>query len=159
MRKKPNELLIIHLNSRSVLNKTEYLLYIVEVTDADIICLSESWLDDSTPQNCTLVNGYNIIRKDRNEKFKEKYSKSHGGGVAILHKKQILIEKMNELNDEIEDILWTRVKAKPSFLLSVVYKPTYSDMIKCENGESILETSLEKAAAKSKNLLHSRIYE
>ena len=153
IRKKPNELLIIHLNSRSVLNKTEYLQYIVEVTDADIICLSESWLDDSTPQNCTLVNGYNIIRKDRNEKFKEKYSKSHGGGVAILHKKQILIEKMNELNDEIEDILWTRVKAKPSFLLSVVYKPTYSDMIKCENGESILETSLEKAAAKSKNLI------
>ena len=153
VRKKPNEILILHLNSRSVLNKLEHLEYIVEVTDADIICLCETWLDESTPQNCTLLNGYNLIRKDRNDKFKEKYSKGHAGGVAILHKKQIQIEKMNELNDDVEEILWIRVKAKPSFLLSVIYKPSYSDMIKSETEESILETNLGKAAAKSRNLI------
>ena len=122
-------------------------------TNADIICLSESWLDESTPQNCTLLNGYTTIRKDRNDKFKEKYSKGHAGGVVIMHKKHIHIEKLEELNDDVEDILWTRVKAKPSFLLAVIYRPDYSDMTKCDDGESILESSLEKAAMKSKNII------
>ena len=153
IRKKPNELLILHLNSRSILNKLENLQYIVQETGADIICLSESWLDESTPLNCTLINGYSTLRKDRTDKFKEKYAKSHAGGVAILHKKQIHIEKLHELSDDVEDILWTRVKAKPSFLLAVIYRPDYSDMTKCDNGESILEASLEKAAMKSKNII------
>ena len=142
-----------HLNSRSILNKLEYLQFIVEETNADIICLSESWLDESTPLNCTLLNGYTTIRKDRTDKFKEKYSKNHAGGVAILHKKQIHIEILQEPSDDVEDILWTRVKAKPSFLLAVIYRPDYSDMTKCDNGESILEASLEKAAMKSKNII------
>ena len=67
-----------------------------------------------------------------------------------MHKNHIHIERLEELNDDVEDILWTRVKAKPSFSPAVIYRPDCSDMIKCDAAESILEASLEKAAMKIK---------
>ena len=47
--------------------------------------------------------------------------------------------------DETEDILWAHVGTKNSFLLGVVYRPKYSEILNEEEGNSILEESLQKA--------------
>ena len=78
--KTKNELLIIHLNCRSLVRKEEELQNILELLDPDIICLSETWFDLSVPINSHIPEGYNIIRKDRTENFQQKYKKKNGGG-------------------------------------------------------------------------------
>ena len=153
IKKEPNEILILHFNARSILNKIEDLIYIIKITNADIICLCETWLDTSTPENCILIPGYTTLRKDRTENFLQKYMKVHGGGVAIIHKNNLKIEVEESLNDEIEDILWVKVKANPPFLLGTIYRPDYSDMMKSKDGETKLEINIQQASEKNQNII------
>ena len=48
-----NEILILNINFRSVLNKEEQLEYICSVYDPDIICATETWMEDSVPAKHT----------------------------------------------------------------------------------------------------------
>ena len=79
-----NELLILHLNARSVMNKIEEIHMICAQTKPDILCITETWLNDSVPLNAITPNGYKVIRHDRTEKFKQVYRRNKGGGVAIF---------------------------------------------------------------------------
>ena len=124
-----NELLIVHLNCRSLVRKEEELQNLLELLDPDIICLSETWFDLSVLPNSHTPEGYKMIRKDRTENFQQKYKKKNGGGVAILYKSKLNINVKNKLNDDTEDILWAEVKMKKSFLLGVLYRPDYSKML------------------------------
>ena len=151
--KTKNELLIIHINCRSMVRKEEELQNILELLDPDIICLSETWLDLSVPPNSHIPEGYKIIRKDRTENFQQKYKKKHGGGVAILFKSNLNINIKNALNDDTEDILWAEVKTKKSFLLGVLYRPNYSKMLDDTDGPSILEKNIRKATEISNQII------
>ena len=143
--KDSNDFKILNLNSRSILNKAEELLHILKEINPDIVCLTETWLDQSTPQNNFIPNGYSMIRKDRTEAFKQKYGRNRGGGVAVIHKENLKIEIKSHLTNKTEEILWVEVKGKQNFLLSVVYRPDYCDILFDEEIESILEESVRKA--------------
>ena len=147
------ELIIIQLNCRSILNKPEELDHIIQETDADIIVLTETWMDSSVPQQSCVPEGYCIIRKDRSENFKQKYGKIGGGGIAILHKEHIKAERKKYLTDETEEILWVQIKLKESFMLGVIYRPEYTDLIKESEGESKLEENIRKATEISNHLI------
>ena len=54
-------------------------------TDADIIVLSETWLDKSILASDIYLNGYSVYRTDRPKK---------GGGVAIYVKNKFCVTKM-----------------------------------------------------------------
>ena len=147
------ELVIIHLNCRSILNKPEELDHIIQETDADVIALTETWMDSSVPQQAYIPEGYCIIRKDRSQNFKQKYGKNGGGGIAILHKEQIKVERKKYLTDDTEEILWVQIKMKESFMLGVIYRSEYTDVIKETEGESKLEENIRKATEISNNLI------
>ena len=146
------ELIIIHMNCRSVVNKREELENIIQETDADIICLTETWMDDSIPKQAFLPDGYKIIRKDRHNDFKQKYGKNRGGGVAVLYKEQLNVEKKDYLTEDLDEILWVQVKIKESFMLGVIYRAEYTDLL-AENAD---ETTIEKNIRKA-NELSNRI--
>ena len=93
VKKSKNDLLIIHLNCRSLIKKLEELQNIIDLLNPDILCLSETWLDNSVPLNSHIPAGYNIIRKDRTEDFQIKYKKKHGGGTAIIYKSYLYLVK------------------------------------------------------------------
>ena len=95
------EILIVHLNCRSVINKQEEIENIIHETDADLICLSETWMDDSVPLQALTPVGYKMIRKDRHHDFKQKYGKNKGGGVALLYKEQINVERKDYLTEDL----------------------------------------------------------
>ena len=65
IRKSGKELLVIHLNCRSLVNKEEELQQIIDEISPDIICLTETWFDDSVPSQAFVPENYSIIRKDR----------------------------------------------------------------------------------------------
>ena len=52
-----NELLILHLNARSIMNKIEEINMICAQTKPDILCITETWLNDSVPLNAITPNG------------------------------------------------------------------------------------------------------
>ena len=141
------ELVIIHMNCRSVVNKREELEFIIQETDADLICLTETWLDSSVPAQSLVPDGYRIIRKDRSNDFKQKYGKNKGGGVALLHKEQIKVEKKDYLTDDIEEILWVQVKTKQSFMLGILYRADYTDILNPNiiSNETAIENNIRKA--------------
>ena len=153
VRRSPDEFIIVNLNARSLVNKYEELELICENVKPDIICTTESWFDDSVPQNACIPTGYKLIRKDRSKAFKKKYNKSSGGGLAIFYKDNIFLEEKTFLTDKTEEILWVQPKIKESFLLGLIYKPNYSDMLQENKEESILENNIRKATEVSNRII------
>ena len=158
------ELLIIHINCRSILNKSEELQLIIDMINPDIICLTETWLDASVPPNSHIPTGYKIIRKDRSPDFQQKYKKNRGGGVAILYRSHLTVVTKEKLCDSTEEMLWVQVRGKETFLLCVIYRPDYSDLLNPQNqinadvlnddtGESQIEKNIRKATETSKNII------
>ena len=147
------EMLILNLNCRSICNKFEEILHIISKLDPDILCLTETWFDSSVPAEGFVPDGYKIIRKDRSEDFKQKYGKNKGGGIAIIYKSHLKLERKDYMTDKIEEILWVQVKGKQSFMLGTIYRPEYTDMMKVENGESKIEENVRKACEISNQLI------
>ena len=110
-------------------------------------------MDSSVPQQSCVPEGYCIIRKDRSENFKQKYGKLGGGGIAIIHKENIKVERKKYLTDETEEILWVQIKVKESFMLGVIYRSEYTDVIKESEGESKIEENIRKATEISNHLI------
>ncbi len=54
-----------HLNIRSIASKTEQLEQLLTNSNFDLLCLSETWLTESSPNTAYLVPGYKVFRKDR----------------------------------------------------------------------------------------------
>ena len=153
VKKGKNELLIIHVNCRSIVNKQEDLWNLIKLLSPDIICLTETWLDQSTPV-LNVPPGYKILRKDRSEEFKLKYRITNGGGVAIIYRTYLNIVPKSNLSEKEEEILWAHVQTKNSFLLGVVYRTNYSLALEeNENGESCIEKNVRKATEISNRIV------
>ena len=148
-----NEMLILNMNCRSLLNKSEEIEKILKELDPDIVCLTETWFDNSVPAQGYIPSGYKIIRKDRNEDFKQKYGKNKGGGIAILYKSHLKVEKKDYMTDKVEEILWVHVKTKQSFMLGTIYRPEYTDIMDETDGESKIEENIRKASEISDRLI------
>ena len=153
VQKTKKELLIVHMNCRSVNNKNEELENIIQSLDPDILCLTETWMDDSVPSQANLPEGYCRIRKDRSASFKQKYGKNKGGGVAILYKKHLKVEEKTYLTDKTEEILWVHVKVKESFMLGVIYRAEYTELLNEDEEETKIEENIRKACEISNNLI------
>ena len=153
VKKGKNELLIMHINCRSMVNKQEEVFELITLLNPDIICMSETWLDGSIPTQY-VPPGYKIIRKDRSDEFLQKYRKIKGGGLAIIHRSYINITQKPSLTENEEEILWVHVKTNNSFLLGLIYRPEYSTILhENEEGECILEQNIRKAAEISDRLI------
>ena len=59
----------LYYNARSIIPKL-----ICSDTTPDIVCIVETWLHDSISDSELTINGYNLVRQDRNR---------HGGGVML----------------------------------------------------------------------------
>ena len=153
MKTNKNEFLIININGRSIINKIEEIYYIFNEINPDIACVCETWFDESVPKQAYIPPGYKVVRKDRNEKYKQTYGKNHGGGVAIYYKEHLKVEQKSYLTDEMEEILWVHIKGKNSFMLGTIYRASYTDTLEDINGESKLEENIRKASELSNSLI------
>ena len=82
----------------------------------DVVCVNETWLDNSVNNHEIDLDGYDLIRKDRNR---------HGGGVAMFIRNTINYKIRSDImpeNLETITVEITKPKAKP-FLLSTWYRP------------------------------------
>lgn len=140
-----NDMLIVHMNGRSLVNKIDELEHVCQKLKPDIVCATESWFDDAVPSPVCTPTGYKIIRKDRSEEFKQTYGRNKGGGVVVYYKEHLNVERKEYLTDNTEEILWVQVKSRMSFMLGVVYRAEYTNLLNENSGESKLEENLRKA--------------
>ena len=151
--KTANEFLILHYNCRSMMNKALEIYNICKDLQPSILCLTETWLDESAKITNYIPKGYKAIRKDRSEKFKQKYGKSNGGGILIIYREELRVNKI-DIDISTEETLWVEVKAKKrSFILGTVYRASYTHLLTEDDNGSEFETQLNKITSKSKKLM------
>ena len=116
-----------------------------------ILCLTETWLDSSTV-NVKIPCGYIIIRYDRTEEFKQKYGKTNGGGIAVLYRKGMKVRKIVS-STPLEETLWLEIKGKPTFIVGVVYRAEYTNLLTETDNGTVLEEQLNSAYCKSNKVI------
>ena len=103
-------------NMRSMVkNIDEFRMYALN-HQYDIICVNETWLDNTVNNHEVKLDGYDLVRKDRNR---------HGDGVAMFIRSTINYKIRSDIMpDNLETITVeiTKPKAKP-FLLNTWYRP------------------------------------
>ena len=106
----------IHLNIRSLLPKLDELILLATKTNAAVIGITESWLDDSVEDSEVEVCGYTILRHDRNR---------HGGGVCLYIRSAISFSPRTDLQTDNLETVWAEVllpKTRP-ILTGICYRP------------------------------------
>ena len=105
----------LHLNVNSLLPKIDELRHICKLTNAAIIGITETKLDDSI-LNCEInIDGYDLLRCDRDR---------HGGGVACYIRQSINYNVKSIFPVSIENIVIDVLlpKTKP-FTVCTLYRP------------------------------------
>ena len=102
---KKSGLHFVHINVNSLLPKIDEVRSIAQKTNAALIGITESKLDDSVPNSEINLSNYILIRNDRNRK---------GGGVACYIREDIHFTQRTILKNETEcifvDILLPKTK-------------------------------------------------
>ena len=106
---------MIHLNINSVLSKIDELRVVAKKSKAAVIGVTESKLDATVLDGEVNIDGYEVIRSDRNR---------HGGGVACYVRNDINFNVRRDFSDEIENIVFDMLlpKTKP-ILEGFLYRP------------------------------------
>ena len=86
----------MHININSLLPKIDEIRYIAKLSEAAVIGISESKLDDSVLSSEIQIENYELIRSDRNR---------HGGGVACFIRNDLSYNTKSFLPSEIESLL------------------------------------------------------
>lgn len=109
-----SELKLGCLNIRSLVNKIDQLAVFIKTQNFDILALNETWLDKSVTDNEIKIEGYNIIRNDRNRT---------GGGVCFYIKNIIKFAEESKIKTGIES-LWLKLKnGNADLVIGTIYRP------------------------------------
>ena len=110
---------ITHINACSVLTKLDLLE--LELSNSDIILISETHLNEDVKSDDLLLKGYQKpVRRDRNR---------HGGGVAIFVKSNIYFCVKPEFNSDEIEILWIEICiSNMRAMVGVLYRPPQSNV-------------------------------
>ena len=105
----------MHLNINGLLNKIDELCHIARSFNAAVIGITETKLDNTVYDSEVTVDGYNIVRNDRNR---------NGGGVACYIRNNNYFNMKTCISDNIENILIDLLfpKTKP-ISVGIIYKP------------------------------------
>ena len=103
----------IHLNINSLLSKTDELREIVKASNTKVVGITELKLDNSINDCEICIEGYNIIKHDRNRK---------GRGVVCYVSNKICFNTKHCISNEIKNIFELILKTKP-ITIGIIYKP------------------------------------
>ena len=123
---------IANLNITSLIKNIDQFRLYLEKQKFDVFCINETRLDATVPNHEVGINGYELVRKDRNR---------NGGGVAIYLRNSINYKVKEELMScdlEIITVEISKPKSKP-FLVSCWYRPPDSPMEIFNNYEELVK--------------------
>ena len=111
---------LININFRSVAGKKPELSNLLHDMKPDIVCGTETWLDNTIASSEIFPHNYKVYRKDRNRE---------GGGVCIAVADYLSSTEEPTLNVESTEIIWVKIKikCKTDLLISSFYRPHVTD--------------------------------
>ena len=115
----------MHLNVRSLLHKLSEINRFTSTCRPAIISILETrlddtvtaWLDDTVTDNEIQIEGYNVIRKDRDRQ---------GGGVCTYIRQDLAFSERQDLRKDNLEAVWVEIlvtKTKP-ILICTCYRPS-----------------------------------
>ena len=108
---------VIHYNIQSISKKIE--LIEAELSNFDIICLTETWLDYRTTDDTLALKGYNLYRRDR--------TGDNHGGICVFAKRNIFTRRRNDLELPDVECIWIEVSTRQrKILIGTFYRPPNS---------------------------------
>ena len=108
---------IVHYNIQSLTKKLDIIES--ELCNFDIICLTETWLDDRTPNNNLSLTQYNLYRRDR-------VGDNHGG-ICMYVKQNIYSRRRQDLELPNIECVWVEISAhNKKYLIGTFYRPPNS---------------------------------
>ena len=117
-------------NTRSLVSKIEDLEIVVNQNNADIVCITETWLTESIPNSAVDIKNYSLVRKDRKPD-------KRGGGVCAYIKSSIGFTVIDKLIRPLFEALWlyTRPHRLPRgfscIIIGIIYHPPQEDDTLC----------------------------
>ena len=109
---------IILINAQSIIPKIEQLQLAASLKTPHVICLTETWLNESIKSSLVDIPNYHLCRTDRR--------KRRGGGTAIYVRRDLdFIERTEEYCMEVEFTL-IEIRSLKAFLLCVYIPPNLS---------------------------------
>lgn len=90
---------------------------IASKSKASVIAVSETWIYNSVTDSGISIEGYHILRKDRN---------GSGGGVCVYIRSYIAFARRTDIDNDNLDSLWLELWLKPNLLLlefAIVHPP------------------------------------
>lgn len=120
----------IHFNVRSLLPKLDELKLFVSKYKLAVIALSETWLDHTVTDAEIHLDGYNVIRRDRDRQ---------GGGVCLYIHEDIAFTERKDFESDRLEAVWANLllpKTKP-IIIGSCYRPP-----KQNNFTEVLESVL-----------------
>jgi hypothetical protein len=125
---KSSEFMIAHINIRSLRNKVHEVQLLMQKLSIDILCLTETWLNETIKDNLVSIPGYNITRYDR--------GLNTFGEVAIYIHDNIPFKLRNDLITFTKlEMIWIEIpyKVTESMLISCLYRPPSADVSYYDN--------------------------
>ena len=107
---------IAHLNIRSLPKHLDEFKIFMTVNPLNVICLSETWLNSTWSDNALHIDGYNIIRRDRDDS-------QRGGGTAIYYSMNFMARQRPDLSITDIETVWLELT------LPTARKPSYARFI------------------------------
>lgn len=110
----PSGLRAAHLNIRSLCGHYAELCTLLKNKPLDILALSETWLDDTVSDEEVAINGYSLVRNDRNRT---------GGGVMIYVRENIMYTVNGHPTTKLEAIsIHIQTREGPEVVLTNIYR-------------------------------------
>ena len=133
---KPTNLRILTINCQSIRNKTQELSTVLEYTKPDVVCGTESWLDESIGDSEIFpTNIYKVYRNDRN---------LEGGGVFVLVKNNILSERVKLPKTSCElCLVELKLKNTKHQIIGSFYMP-HRDITSIKNMDTLIKPLINK---------------
>ena len=124
-----------------ILEKMQYLtlfcLAVGKSSNADVVCVTESWLNNNIPDDLISIHGYTIHRRDR-------LDARRGGGLVFFVNNKISCTRPTDLESLKHEAMWLlyRYQRMPRcttrILIGLVYHPPNGDNYACPS--YIIET-------------------
>ena len=132
---------VLYFNARSLLPKVDCLRTVATVHSPDCICIVETWLNGDIFDSELCIEGYDIIRLDRNR---------HGGGVLIYVSSTYSHNVLYSGSPELELIIVSICTTVP-IIIALFYRPPSSTYSILDNLLTVLCTHVR--ASFSHNLI------
>ena len=129
---------IYYQNARGIKTKLKNFYNNSHTNDYNILCITETWLNDKIDDSKILNNNYSIFRNDRNLDITDK---EEGGGVFVAIQKNMIFHRCLKWESELKnlniELVWLEINlAKETIYLCNIYIPSYT---KVNDYSAILE--------------------